>query len=77
MNGDGEIDARVAGVMDFAREIDARDGGRYGFGEWELTPALRALWILRGGDRRPRWRALWIWRGAGNGRGVALDWECR
>ena len=48
MNGDGEIDARVAGVMDFAREIDARDGGRYGFGEWELTPALRALWILRG-----------------------------
>ena len=34
MNGDGEIDARVAGVMDFAREIDARDGGRCGFGEW-------------------------------------------
>ena len=46
----GGIDARHGGRYGFGEGgRDARHGGRYGFGEGELTPALRALWIWRGG----------------------------
>ena len=59
MNGEGVIDARVAGVMDLARGRGRPRCGRYGFGEGERTPGGR--YGFGEGERTPGGRYGFGW----------------